>query len=331
MTPRRRTPGRGVRSDTSQATSAEDPGSPPSTRRGGLARWRAFGARALLIANPRAGRKHPGADAVADILAGRYSLETIACESPQVARKAAHDAAERGFEAVFSLGGDGTARQVAAGLLGSDTALGVLPGGTANVVAHSLGLGGRAVPAARRLVEAGTLEADVGVAGDQIFLMQASGGLDAEAVESVDPKIKRRLGVVAYATAAARCWWQYDYPEIEIEVAAERVRVAFFAVCNIPYYAGPLHLAPDTGFQSRQLELVTLARTGKWAALEFAAALVTRHHTDLDGVEAREVDGVVIHGPPSLAMQVDGDPLRAEYPVPVRLAEQRLRLLVPGE
>lgn len=291
---------------------------------------RALGARALLIANPSAGRGHPVVDSIGDILRERYQLEIKICESPAAARQAACEAAERDFSAVFSLGGDGTARQAAAGLLGSLTALGVLPGGTANVVAHSLGLGGRPAVAARRLLAGDEIAADVGLAGDEVFLMQTSGGLDAEAVESVDPELKRRVGVFAYATAAASCWWQYDYPEIEIEVDSGARRVAFFAACNIPYYAGPLRLAPDAGFQSRRLELVTLAKPGRWAALEFAAALLTRRHTDLEGVESLETDRIVVRGPTDLRMQIDGDPLSPDLPLELRLADEQLRLLVPA-
>lgn len=285
--------------------------------------------RALLIANPSAGRGHPVLDSIGDILRERYQLEVTVCDSPADASRAASGAAERAFSAVFSLGGDGTARHAAAGLLGSSTALGVLPGGTANVVAHSLGLGGRPTVAAGRLLAGSEIAADVGLAGDEVFLMQASGGLDAEAVESVDSELKRRVGVFAYATAAARCWWQYDYPEIEIEVDSGTRRVVFFAVCNIPYYAGPLQLAPEAGFQSRRLELVTLAKPGRWAALEFAAALLARRHTDLEGVASLETDSVMIHGPDDLRMQIDGDPLTPEFPLEIRLAPEQLKLLVP--
>ncbi len=285
--------------------------------------------RALLITNPRAGQRHPDTEAVARVLAARYQVEAAAWGPDRSTRGAAREAAEGGVEAVFSLGGDGTARRAAAGLLGTDTALGILPGGTANVVARSLGIGNRVLPAASRLVTAEVMDADVGIAGNEVFLMQASGGLDANAVSAVDPALKRKVGMAAYVPAAAQSWWQYEYPEIEIAIADGTMRVAFFAACNIPYYAGPLEMAPEAGFTSRDLELVTLAKAGKWAALEFAVALATKRHTELDGVTSEPVDHVVIHGPPDLRMQLDGDLFEPDYPVVIRVVPGRLRLLVP--
>ena len=285
--------------------------------------------RALLITNPQAGQRHPDTEDVATALATKYEVEMAAWGPDQSTRAAARAAAEDGFDAVFSLGGDGTARRAAAGLLGTDTALGVLPGGTANVVARSLGIGGRLLPAVRRLIAGGVIDADAGLAGNETFLMQASGGLDASAVSAVDPALKRRVGMAAYVPAAAQSWWQYEYPEIEIAVDGSTRNVAFFAACNIPYYAGPLQMAPEAGFSSRDLELVTLTRTGKWAALEFAVALATRRHTELDGVNSESVGSVVIKGPLDLRMQLDGDLFEPGYPVEVRLADEKLKLLVP--
>ncbi len=284
---------------------------------------------ALLIANPQAGQHDPQLVAVQNVLRPNYKLATFLAPSSEEARNAAQEAASAGYRAVFALGGDGTARQVAAGLLGSDTEFGVLPGGTTNVVAKSLGLSPDPAAAAVELVTGSVIDADVGAADEEVFLMQASGGLDAEVVESVNPTAKKHLGRAAYAAPAMRCWWQYEYPEIEIRVDGNSRQIGFFAVCNIPQYAGRFEMAPGASFLSRGLNLVTLRSTGRWAALEFAVAFARGKHTDLEDVTTELVEEVIVDGPFDLRMQLDGDLHRPQYPVSIRLADERVRLRVP--
>ncbi len=286
-------------------------------------------AQALLIANPDAGQGLPQAESVAEVLRAQFEVVTYFSESAQAAQQASKEAAAESYQAVFALGGDGTVRQVATGLLGSKTELWVLPGGTTNVVSKALDLDQKPTRAAQQLLEGTVIEADTGLAGQEIFLMQASGGLDVEVLESVNPIAKRHLGRAAYAAPAVQRWWQYDYPEIEIETEGVRRKVAFFAACNLPYYAGRFRLAPHADFTTRQLELITLSKTGKWAALEFAVALARTQHTDLQGVAAKNLQRLVVHGPADLHIQLDGDPIQIQLPLEIKVAPASLRLRVP--
>src|SRR5690606_36804775 len=134
-------------------------------------------------------------------LARRFEVRAVATESAEACRAEAADAAAAGEPVVFVLGGDGTLRLVAGAVAGTTTAVAPLPGGTTNVVARALGLPTDPVAAATALRDGEVREIDVGRCGDELFLMQASGGLDAQALAAVDPRWKRRLGRVAVAGA----------------------------------------------------------------------------------------------------------------------------------
>ncbi|HEY7817108.1 MAG TPA: acylglycerol kinase family protein, partial [Vicinamibacteria bacterium] len=102
------------------------------------------GLRVVLVFNPRSGRGRPRAEFVERVLkvldrAG-MSVEVRATESPGHATQIAAGAAEKGVDRVLTWGGDGTVNEVVRGLLGSETALGVLPGGTVNVFAREVGI-----------------------------------------------------------------------------------------------------------------------------------------------------------------------------------------------
>ncbi|QQR74767.1 MAG: NAD(+)/NADH kinase [Holophagales bacterium] len=290
--------------------------------------------RVLLIQNPHAGGVRGArrlAAARAALHAGGVSVAEAPCDDPGASERAARDAADTGrVDAVFVLGGDGTVRAVASGLRGSAIPLAVLPGGTTNVVAAALGVPddiGNAVAA----LLAGELRAfDLGLCGDAPFLMQATAGLDARIMSRVDPRLKRRFGKGAVVLAAVREWARYRFPVIEIEVDGRRELATGVAVCNLSEYAGRFRMTPDGRPDDRQLELLVFRGRRRRDALGFALALAGGRHADRRDVAIRPVEEVNLLGPPDTPLQIDGDPWPARYPLRLRLAADRLQLLVPA-
>jgi YegS/Rv2252/BmrU family lipid kinase len=259
------------------------------------------------------------------------NIEARPTRSPGDATRLARQAVEAGAETVYAFGGDGTLREAAAGLLGSNAILGTIPGGTTNVIPLALGLPPRPVAAAKRLREAIPIEMDVGQCGTEIFLMQASGGLDARALHHLDPIQKRYLGKVAVALAGLSQWRKYDYPDLELVADGRTQFASFFAVCNLPYYGGRFRLAPAARLDDHQLHLVLFRGRSRAATLAFARDLALGKHVARSDVEVLQVQEVELKSPANFALQVDGDAMSSARPMTVRLAQDRLRVLaLPG-
>ena len=160
--------------------------------------------RVLLIANPASRRGAQLLERARDAVTATGAT----CELARTERAghAAEIAAARGreFDVVLTLGGDGTAMEVAGALAWSDIPLGVLPGGTGNLLARALGVPmkvERAVPA----LLGGTLKRiDLGVIRGRRFAVAAGVGIDAVMIEETPRWMKRRLGVLAYSLIATR-------------------------------------------------------------------------------------------------------------------------------
>jgi len=293
--------------------------------------------RAALIYNPRSGRQRHAQvlDGILDRLRdGGFAVELSPTEYAGQATDLAREAAADGeLEAVFAFGGDGTAREVAAGLLGTPVALGVLPGGTANLLAMALGLPRDPVRAAAALAGARVRSFDVGLAGgqtgEQPFLMMVSAGLDAAVLAALDVELKWRFGEAAIVWQGLREWWRYSYPDIEVIADGERLCATFAAVANIPFYAGSFRLAPGARPDDHRLELVLFRGRGRRETLGFILDLMRSAHARRPDVEIRKVDEVLLGGPEGIAAQVDGDLCEERLPVKVRLAAERLRVLFP--
>jgi diacylglycerol kinase (ATP) len=285
--------------------------------------------RAALIYNPRSGRQRH-AQRLAGLLAvlrqASFDVEPVPTEFPGQATALARERS-RDVDVAFAYGGDGTAREVAAGLLGGTAALGVLPGGTANLLARALGLPADPRAAATVLGRVPARPFDVGLAGNTPFLMMVSAGLDAALLAALDTRLKWRFGKAAFVWQGLREWWRYPYPALDLLADGERLDASFAAVSNIPYYAGAFRLAPAARPDDGWFELVRFRGSGRVATLSFVLDLLRSAHVRRGDVEIRRVREVVLTGPAGAGAQVDGDLCTEPLPLTVRLAPERLLVL----
>lgn len=289
--------------------------------------------RGALIYNPRAGGWHTARSVEPVLEALRRSefvIEPCPTAGPGDATRLARQAALDGAEVVFAYGGDGTLREVAAGLLGTDTALGPLGAGTTNVVTRYFGIPAEPVLAARALARLGRItEIDVGLLGTEPFLMLASAGFDADALIHVAPRLKRRLGRIAVALAVLRRIGTYRFPELRLSADGHEIGGTFAAVSNLPLYGGGWTLAPRARPDDGLLEVLVFRGRGPAATASFVFDLVLGRHTGRSDVSQITVTEACFEEPRDAAIQIDGDVYAGPRPAAVRVAPSPLRVLVP--
>jgi len=267
------------------------------------------------------------------------------------ATRLARGAAAEGAGAVVVLGGDGTVNEAANGLVDTPTALGVLPGGSTNVFARTIGMTNDPIEATGELMAAlatGAIRAvSLGVVNGRYFLFHVGLGFDAAVVAAVERRstIKRYLGHAVFLSAAVATWsggYDRHRPHFSARLtladgSARTVGDGYLGIClkTNPYtYLGehPLDLAPGTGLDSplclvtlRRLDLPTLLGVTT-AALRGGRRVAGRRHVDV----APEVDTIVIEAGSPLPYQVDGDYLGEAEHLELRWERDRLRLIVPA-
>jgi diacylglycerol kinase (ATP) len=166
--------------------------------------------RVLVIANPAAARTR--AEATSEIMrtlrGAGWNAEVLATGGPGDARRLAEYGVAERVDVVAVFGGDGTTMQAAAALVGTDVALGVIPGGTGNLLAGNLRIPSPPARAARALVTAQPKAFDLGrmdrVSGTQYFAVACGAGYDARVMAETRPEHKRRWGMAAYVATTLR-------------------------------------------------------------------------------------------------------------------------------
>ncbi len=239
----------------------------------------------------------------------------------------------QGADLVLVLGGDGTVNEVVQGLVQLNVPLGVLPGGTANVLAMELGLGSHSEGAARKLAafeaRAVALGRISGSFGSRYFLLMAGAGLDANIVYEVSAGLKNAAGKLAYWTAGfARFFKRVEQLEVRVTSNGDQQvhRCGFALISRVRNYGGDLEIASGASLHDDDFEVVLFEGSNPlryaWYMLNVAARRVQR----LRGVHvlrAHRVD--ILTGTP---VQIDGEYL-GRQPVSIEIVPGALQLLLP--
>lgn len=292
--------------------------------------------RSLLVYNPASGRQLARrllAPVVNELSAGGFEVEAVPTAGPGDATRLAQRAVDDGCEVVFAMGGDGTLRETAVGLLGTPVALGVLPAGTVNVLSRALGLPRHALEAARVLPRCAPQEIDVGLVGTEPFLMMASRGVDAVVMQGQFTAFKKRLGRVGVGLAAPGRILKYGYPELRVrhdgKTGDKAESATMVVVSNIPHYGGGFRMAPDADFQDGLLDLVRFRGHGTLATASFVLDVLRGRHLKRSDISVDRVTEVEIDGPPEALVQIDGDVLPvSRSPLTVSLSPRHLTVLM---
>ncbi len=300
--------------------------------------------RVLLIVNARAGSvSGRRREVIAKALSADFKLEVAETASRNHATDLAADAVDQDFAAVLAFGGDGTINEAAQSVVGTDVALGILPGGTTNVMARSLGIPRDPVEAtafvAPRIKARAARTINVGALNDRYFVWGAGIGLDAEVVRRVerDPEAKRRRPewvFVKNAFAAGITQYRGADPSITMQVPGSDAQRVILAVCSngrpFTYFKGfPVDACPhatlDGGF-----DLYGLRRV-RWSTiprLVWSVFLSRSHPGWRIGHYHHDVATAELTADRPLPVQVDGDYLGEETRASIRLIERGLKILV---
>lgn len=250
----------------------------------------------------------------------------------------ARSALDAGCRVIVSVGGDGTFNDVLQGVMasgvGADVTLGLIPMGTANVLAGVLGLPLNDPRGAARVVCAGHMRSiDVGQTQSRWFALAAGIGFDAEATRRVSPRWKRRVGEPAYVAAAAKLVLRYPRHAIRL-VCDGGPTQAFDAylvvVANGGQYGGRFRLGANVLLDDGLLDVYVCERSGLLAVsvLRHGLALLRNRFEGVAGVRHFQVRDVVIEADNPLAVHLDGD-AAGLTPLHVRVVPNALRVCVP--
>jgi len=313
--------------------------------------------KAALLFNPDSGGSRKLQSQLDSVLAllrdAGVDATLILAHSRAHAEEQTRQAVKEGCDTVFACGGDGTIHNLIQVLANTPVALAVLPMGTANALAHDLGLPMNIVGAAKAVLRGTLRKATLGCVqyrdfngnpGTRFFVIAVGVGVDAHLFYKLVPEIKRNWGMAAYYLRAWHLWFTYAMTRFQVEYTetgssdSQRAELTELLGVRISQFGGVLQqLAPGASLDRSDLRLV-LCRTGsRFAYLAYVTRSLLRLNCRIPGIDLVHASKAVCHyAPPAtkssaesrICVEADGE-LLGVLPVEITVVPDALTLLSP--
>jgi diacylglycerol kinase (ATP) len=302
---------------------------------------------ACVILNPAAGPRdfHRQLNKAIEYLRTHdWEVELFKTAAKGDATRLARQAADAGCDVAVAVGGDGTIHEVVNGLAGSDTALAIIPAGTANVYAVDVGipiwspLRPNAIRIAAEIIRTGQRrKIDLGqvhLADGQrrFFFMWCGVGLDAAIAEGVSPEDTRRLGMAAWAIAGVMVAVNFMgiRGNVTIDNQKERKRVLWAVISNGQLYGRLWRIAPDAKMDDGLLDLTVFEGHGVLSTARHLAGLTLGQYARDPTVHFYRGCSFTIETRKPLPIHVDAEPM-GMTPATISVAPHSLNVVLPSK
>lgn len=287
----------------------------------------------VLIRNPKSGRGK-WATSWAEIARSLGEIEVQETQAPGHATELARLAVEQGATLIIAAGGDGTVTQVANGLIGSDAAMAVLPMGTGNDLARTLGIGKSMDRAIAAIQAADSIQMDVGRWRTDLeeghFLNIAGMGFDAAVADRINQGFRSLKGTTAYLAAVVSTLGKYRAKEVRLTLdgAVVEESIMLAAIANARSYGGGMIVAPMASVTDGMLDIVLVKEMGKLAFLKAFPSVFKGGHMGHPAVEHYRARSIRLEPRGESPFLIDGELTPCKW-AEIEVLPKALKVVVP--
>lgn len=253
----------------------------------------------------------------------------FAVANPEELLPIVKDVIRQGARLVIVGGGDGTVSSVVDACAYRDVVLGLLPLGTGNSLALSLGIPFTVEAAIETIVQGRVGEIDLGKVNDDYFANVATIGLSADAARRIPPRLKQYLGPVAYGVAGLKSFLDHKPFLCHLSSAGfeQTLRTHMIIVANGRFY-GKFPIAAEATLEDSALNVYVMGGASRLTLIRAGIGLLLGRHTSIYDSPLFSTDSVSIQVDVPQYVDLDGEPT-ACTPVTISVAPKALRVMVP--
>jgi YegS/Rv2252/BmrU family lipid kinase len=260
-----------------------------------------------------------------------YDYEIINTQHKGHATEIAREYAARRYDAVIAVGGDGTVNEVGCGLIGSDTALGIIPCGSGNGLARHLGIPIDPFKAVKWLDKSIFTDIDYGTMNGQPFFCTCGVGFDAKVSDSFSKAGTR--GVLTYLESIMKeiATYHNETYKLSFDDSSETFEAFFITCANADQWGNNAFIAPTASLQDGLLDVIAAHPFNVVDAPLIAFQLFNRQIDKNPKVSVRKCNGVTITRQKEGPAHYDGDPVIMGREIRIEIVPSGLKVLIPDK
>ncbi len=258
-----------------------------------------------------------------------YSVEYSFTDHPGHATELSSKASKDGFDLVVAVGGDGTVNEVAQGLLGSNTPMGIIPVGSGNGLARELGISMNMHQSARMLIDGNNLQLDVCRLNNQHFLCTSGIGFDAMIADKMSKASSR--GFLRYVQLVIQESIRFKSFVVHMKIDGVPITEPVFLVtfANASQFGNNAFIAPGASMTDGLIDVVVVKKFPKIWMPVFAVALFTRLIPKLPFVDYYKAKSIELEVADTSVFHYDGEPGKLNVPAPVFIDTHKIVVRCP--
>ena len=285
------------------------------------------GKKIFLIINQYAGHKE-GAKAVEFVIPylikNGYLVEYSFTNHPSHATELAQKASVEGFDLVVAVGGDGTVNEVAQGLIGTNTPMGIIPMGSGNGLARELGISMNMHKSAQTLVNGKNLELDVCKLNEQRFLCTSGIGFDAMIADKMSKAASR--GFLKYVQLVIQESIFFKPLDVRMKIDGVVIQESVFLItfANASQFGNNAYIAPAASMTDGLIDVVVIRKFAKIWMPVFAIALFSKLIPKLPFVDCYKARQIELQLADTPYFHFDGEPGKLNIPAKIGFDEKKI-------
>ena len=258
-----------------------------------------------------------------------YDYSIVSTEYKGHATELAREYAAKQYDAVIAVGGDGTVNEVGCGLIGTDTALGIIPCGSGNGLARHLGIPMDPFKAVKWLDKSIFTEIDYGMMGDQPFFCTCGVGFDAKVSDSFSKAGSR--GVLTYLESIMKeiATYHNETYKLSFDNSSETFEAFFITCANADQWGNNAYIAPTASLQDGILDVIAAHPFNVVDAPLIAFQLFNKQIHKNPKISVRKCRGVTITRDSDGPAHYDGEPVMLGKEIHIEIVSRGLKVLIP--
>jgi len=288
--------------------------------------------RLIFIVNPISGvGKQKGMEHLIDLRLDKekYEYQITSTERPGHATEISRRAADDGFDFVVAVGGDGTVNETAAGLVGTDTALGIIPAGSGNGLSRHLRIPMNLKRAIRIINQGKTMKIDTATINDHLFVNVAGVGFDASVAKKFAESGKR--GFANYFKITTGSYKNYQPRKYTLIIDGKTIkrRALLVSFANSSQFGNNTSIDPKASIDDGYIDVCIVGKVPYWKTVFLAPLLFMKKFDHTRYVEIIRAKEVQLKRKKGKGIHLDGDPMKIGKEFTMKIHPLSLNVLVP--